>query len=441
MDTLIVCSSCQARLKLPATIAAGKKIKCPKCSQLVTVPGATPAAKSEAAAPPDVYGIQGESPVAEPTKLAAATKSCPFCGEQVLVNAVKCRHCGEFFEDTPKRTKTVAQTSDSLNPAEYLVAIVAGPIGLLIGLAWKFKKLNKAADMLKISALSCVIVAALGLTLKFYVFDTPKGPTASTANPAFPYTGVVPRGRNYEEEDDTPDPRQLAGATDMPDMADLEQQPAEIRRAMKANVRITQSRGLGSGVILHHENDKALILTNRHVVDYVFAQSHGQLQRPISKIEELEIMYVTREQQKGKVIWFADDEVDLAIVEAPCPGGIEAVVWQAAGDVQIGEQVFAIGNPMGLGWTFTRGVVSALRQHKYGNRDVPVLQTDTRIGPGNSGGGLYNQKGELIGINTFVVSGSVANAGETGLGFAIRKNVLLDLKPDIFRIPTASTNP
>jgi S1-C subfamily serine protease len=375
--------------------------------------------------------------------LAPATKGCPFCGEQVLVNAVKCRHCGEFFDaeaaSAVKRVRDTSASADRLNPAEYVVAIVAGPVGLVIGVVWKFKKLRKALDMLKISGLSCVIVLAIALTLKFYVFTSNPRPSEVAAGSPFPYYSGVP-GAGIE--DNYPPDIAQSGAVDMPpDLADLEQQPPEIRRAMKANVRITQQGGLGSGVIVRQEKNRALILTNRHVVDYAFAQTHGALQVALSRIPEPDIMYVTRENKKGKVIWLADDEVDLAIVDAPCPDGIEAVVWQATQEIQIGEQVFAVGNPMGLGWTFTRGVVSAMRQHEYGTRKVPVLQTDTRIGPGNSGGGLYNQRGELIGINTFVVSASQLNAGESGLGFAIRKNVLLDLKPDMMQSPSTPPTP
>jgi S1-C subfamily serine protease len=463
VESFIVCGNCKSRLKVPPTIAAGKKVKCPKCSELVTVTAqavseSAPAAGKKsapavkpAAAQTDAGGYVFQESAAEPTPLAPAMKSCPFCGEQVLLSAVKCRHCGEFFEAEAAATSSVKRGRDSsavdgLNPAEYVVAIVAGPVGLVIGLVWKIKGLRKALEMLKISALSCVIVAALALTLKFYVFTDPIGPAAPTGwvqygGPTYSYEEQY--GERYGER--TPDPSQASSPADMPaDLSVLNQQPPEIRRAMRANVRISQQAamgsgvGVGSGVIVRHENGKATILTNRHVVDSVFAQSHGRLQLNLSGIPEPEITFVTSDKNKGKVIWIAADEVDLAVVEAPCPDGVEAVAWQVTDDIQIGEQVFAVGNPMGLGWTFTRGVVSALRQHEYGTRKVPVVQTDTRIGPGNSGGGLYNQKGELIGINTFVLSPSQSSAGETGLGFAIRKSVLTELKPEMLQLQSGS---
>jgi serine protease Do len=81
---------------------------------------------------------------------------------------------------------------------------------------------------------------------------------------------------------------------------------------------------------------------------------------------------------------------------------------------------------MGLGWTYTKGVVSAIRLTKFGKFDIPLIQTDTSITYGNSGGGLYTSKGELVGINTSIADPRLGS----GLGFSIRVLVLNDLKPE-----------
>ena len=85
MENVIACSSCKTRLKVPATVAAGKKIKCPKCSQLITVPGAAAAVPVNAAVESGEYAIQ-DKPIGYQAP-APSTKPCPFCGEQVLARS------------------------------------------------------------------------------------------------------------------------------------------------------------------------------------------------------------------------------------------------------------------------------------------------------------------------------------------------------------------
>ena len=119
--------------------------------------------------------------------------------------------------------------------------------------------------------------------------------------------------------------------------------------------------------------------------------------------------------------------VDLAVVEATCAqtNHVRATLWSEEPDVTLGDKVFAVGNPVGLGWTFTDGRVSAFRPKRVNNRDVPMIQTQTPISSGNSGGGLYNEKGELVGINTAVADPSKVQ----NVGFAIRTTILEQLRP------------
>ena len=90
------------------------------------------------------------------------------------------------------------------------------------------------------------------------------------------------------------------------------------------------------------------------------------------------------------------------------------------------ENVFAIGNPVGFGWSLTRGTVSALRRQPVGNREVPLIQTDATLNPGNSGGGLYNDNGELVGIADWIINPELAR----NMGFAIRLTVYDEVAPE-----------
>ena len=472
MDTRqIDCSSCKTRLKVPSSLAPGKKVKCPKCGQLVTMPAAVssdadyeivndappapaptrvpapprPAAPSRVPAPPrppTPSRVPAAAAVRASQPAAATSKSCPYCGEQILESAVKCRHCGEFVDEekaaSRPRSKAAKQSAaDELTPAEYIVATLGAPVGLVIGIIWATRKQTKAKPMIQASALSCIIVAVLSVVYFTYFRGEPEAPAYAGPLTGLPFEFSQPQDQN-------PDPpldfsgRSLPTIT-APDMKVVESQPAGIQRAMRATVCILSGPGLGTGVVIRREGGTAIIITNRHVVDPFFAVSRGLVQstsKPTPKVK-----FITNDEKDGKIVWEAPDQVDLALVEVACPDGVEAVAWNSVTDVQIGAKVFAVGNPAGLGWTTTFGQVSAFRDHDFGSRKVAVIQTDTRIGSGNSGGGLYTEAGDLIGINTFVVASSRDTAGETGLGFAIRKNLLAELKPEALKIPSGDAAP
>jgi S1-C subfamily serine protease len=448
----IKCDGCGAKLKAPASLPAGKMVKCPGCGQSMKVPerDAKPAVATAPAPKPAAVVVAPPRPAAVAVVEAVTMKPCPFCGENIRPEAVKCKHCNEFLDgDRSVAKKPVKKKSKnaSLNPAESLFGLVLAPVGIVVGAVWAASGMRKGFEMLKLSVLTTFLVGGGAMVYQKHMAGIVEntGPIANSHDaPLHGYQGGlptppvgppgVPNGppglppNLLEELFKNAQPKRPE--MNAPSMTDVAQQPAPIQRALRATVCIISREGLGTGVILQMEGRKAFVITNRHVVDDEYADSRGRTQTSPSNIKDVIVKFVTGDEKKGKVVWAASDETDLALVEVDAPrSGVETARWEETPDVKIGDRVFAVGNPSGLGWTTTFGQVSAFRDHQYGSRRAPVVQTDARIGPGNSGGGLYTQEGVLIGINTFVVSSLRQNAGETGLGFAVRMSVIKDLKP------------
>ncbi|MEZ5940133.1 MAG: S1C family serine protease [Planctomycetaceae bacterium] len=222
--------------------------------------------------------------------------------------------------------------------------------------------------------------------------------------------------------------------------------PAPIGRAMKANVVIeTQGKfgiltsALGSGVILNIENGTALVLTNRHVVDLDYdGPGDGGDDDPLPE-STLDVQMIGQPAQSGTVVWIAPYGIDLALVRVvgvPQSENIASAIWDVAKTPKIGEPVFAVGNPHGLSWTHTEGNISQKRIQHAGPLSIDLIQTSAAINSGNSGGGLYDAAGHLIGINTYTQDKAVAE----GLGFAVSFEVLLDLVPDEYNLGASKTD-
>lgn len=215
------------------------------------------------------------------------------------------------------------------------------------------------------------------------------------------------------------------------DPAVLENVAPAIGRALRANVWLeTQgsmlpfaSRAMGSGVIVALAGGQALIVTNRHVVDPGFEDGDPSSG---SKDAEISVRAVGQLPVSGRLAWVAPGGIDLAVLAAPIHSPeARAVAWLEGVLPAMGEEVFSIGNPQGLGWTHTKGTVSQVRARSYGDRRIAMIQTDTAVNPGNSGGGLYNQQGLLVGINTWTNDKRVSE----GLSFAISLKSLVELNP------------
>ena len=173
---------------------------------------------------------------------------------------------------------------------------------------------------------------------------------------------------------------------------------------------LVPQEGQGSGFVIDKEGH---ILTNYHV---------------IADARQVEVTMHNRKKFRATVIG-TDPAHDLAVIKIDAPNLTPAVLGDSK-NLQVGQKVYAIGNPFGLAGTMTRGIVSSIRPVKEPNGATidEAIQTDAAINPGNSGGPLMNGHGEVIGINTMILSSVGQNAG---IGFAIpintAKAVLNDL--------------
>jgi S1-C subfamily serine protease len=221
------------------------------------------------------------------------------------------------------------------------------------------------------------------------------------------------------------------------DPESLDALPDGIARAMRANVVVQSGSGLGrqgigSGVILKMRDGLAHIVTNRHMIDFNYNDNTRTVPDDLSKFQNVKVMTVGEELVPAKVEWIAPHGVDLAIISAPILSNqVKEAHWDHSASPHIGDEVFAVGNPHGLGWTHSAGDISQIRRQSHGNYNFRILQTTAAINPGNSGGGLYDSEGRLIGINTMTGDKRFAE----GLGFSISIPTLLDLVPDRLGLP------
>jgi S1-C subfamily serine protease len=173
---------------------------------------------------------------------------------------------------------------------------------------------------------------------------------------------------------------------------------------------LVPQEGQGSGFIIDKDGH---VLTNYHV---------------IAEARQVEVTLHNRKKFRATIVG-TDRSHDLAIVQIKAPD-LTPMVLGDSKNLQVGQKVYAIGNPFGLAGTLTSGIVSSIRsvQEPNGINIDEAIQTDAAINPGNSGGPLLNSHGEVIGINTMIASSVGQNAG---IGFAIpintAKAVLNDL--------------
>ena len=161
-----------------------------------------------------------------------------------------------------------------------------------------------------------------------------------------------------------------------------------------------QASSLGSGFII---KENGIVITNNHV---------------IANADDILIKVDTKEY-KAKVIG-ADPYMDIAVLKMETKDKFKPVKFGDSDKARVGDWVIAIGNPFGLGGTVTSGIISARNRDINLTRYDDFIQTDASINQGNSGGPLFNLKGEVVGINTAIIA--PGQAGSIGIGFAIPAN-------------------
>src|SRR5437870_1919189 len=173
------------------------------------------------------------------------------------------------------------------------------------------------------------------------------------------------------------------------------------RQFRNPNDEALVQNSLGSGVIVSNEGH---IITNNHVVD---------------QVDEIEVQLSDGRTKKARLVG-ADAIADLAVLKVDDPG-VKPLKLGDSDSVQAGDFVLAIGNPFGFEETVTDGIISSKGRPNRVDGFGDFLQTNAAINPGNSGGPLINLRGEVIGINTAIISRS---GGSQGIGFAIPSNTV-----------------
>jgi S1-C subfamily serine protease len=210
---------------------------------------------------------------------------------------------------------------------------------------------------------------------------------------------------------------QVASAAPAYDNEEL-QNIAVYKKALPSVVNITSTEvrfdffygpvplsGQGSGFIL---NKDGLILTNNHVIGK--AEAGG-----------VEVTLYDKHKYKATIL-DRDPGHDLALLKINAPNLVPATLAETSSGLEVGQRVYAIGNPFGLSGTMTRGIISAIRSIS-GPENDPIenaIQTDASVNPGNSGGPLLNSRAEVIGITTMIASNGANQS--SGIGFAIPIN-------------------
>ncbi|GAB5465524.1 MAG: DegQ family serine endoprotease [Candidatus Kapaibacteriales bacterium] len=261
-------------------------------------------------------------------------------------------------------------------------------VGSIFGIAWLSDSKLDAKDLKDLGAKNPPVVVSADVTALNQAFKD----VASKVNPS-----VVSISVTVEQE--------IGMDGNMPEL---------FRRFMGEDEGTFRSRGAGSGVII---SEDGYIITNNHVVD--------------DAVEGNGIQVILDDKRKFNAEVIGTDELtDLAIIKIDAEGLTPVHIGDIE-SVDVGQIVFAVGNPLGLSGTVTSGIISAISRGGIGARGANIsnyIQTDAAINPGNSGGGLFDIYGSLVGINTAIAS---ETGSYIGYGFAIPIDLVRAVAGDI----------
>lgn len=186
--------------------------------------------------------------------------------------------------------------------------------------------------------------------------------------------------------------------------------PEELRRRFEQqNPQGKQQGGLGSGFII---SDEGQIVTNHHVVDGA---------------QTVQVTLADGRTYDAEVVG-SDAATDIALLSIKADVDLPFVSFGTSEEMRVGDEVVAVGNPFGLSSTVTSGIISAKSRNINAGPYDEFIQTDASINRGNSGGPLFNNDGEVIGVNTAIIS---PGGGSIGIGFAVPSDLVRDVVADL----------
>ncbi|GCF06856.1 S1C family serine protease [Dictyobacter arantiisoli] len=291
-----------------------------------------------------------------------------------------------------QRESPVSGTSVPYNDTD---PVVQTPQALQTLPPQKSPQRHTGKSIVAVSALSLILLAVLAIGL-FAGWEFAHGGTSTTST-----------GSNQATSSTSSSSNQTINLTTLQGV-----QEAAINNIKPAVVELVvttqQGEQIGSGVIVDSKGD---IITNNHVVD------GGN---------SITVVLSNGKKEIGQLAGTAA-QTDLAVVRIQPFNHMTVAPIGNSSQLTVGQEVLAVGNPLGITQTATRGIVSALNRNIAESSTVNItgaIQTDAPINPGNSGGALINLRGELIGIPTLAAINTESNTSANGIGFAIPSNVV-----------------